>query len=41
MWRFAGFIKPATHTDEETAKCPEPLLPAAGITASGETCTAS
>jgi hypothetical protein len=27
MWRCAGFIKPATHTDEETAKCPEPLCP--------------
>ena len=23
----AGFIKPATHTDVETAKCPEPLCP--------------
>jgi hypothetical protein len=25
--RYAGFIKPATHTDEETAKCPESLGP--------------
>src|SRR5450631_3499673 len=33
--RCAGFIKPATHTDEKTAKCPEslcplPVLPPAG-----------
>jgi hypothetical protein len=27
MWRCAGFIKPAAHTGEETAKCPEPLCP--------------
>ena len=25
MWRYAGFIKPATPPDEETAKCPESL----------------
>jgi hypothetical protein len=27
MWRYAGFIKPATHPDEETVKCPESLCP--------------
>jgi hypothetical protein len=35
MLRCTGFIKPATHTDEETARCPEslcplPVLPPAG-----------
>src|ERR1700730_174925 len=27
MWRCAGFIKPATHTDVGTAKYPESLCP--------------
>jgi hypothetical protein len=31
MWRCAGLIKPATHTDEETAKYPEPLCPTSAL----------
>jgi hypothetical protein len=31
MWRCAGFIKPAAHTGEETAKCPEPLCPTSAL----------